>query len=95
VCVFRIQEAIRRLLHLIPTDPAVVDVLDKLTARRSSASATAVAFDVARSASAATLFGAASGASLNRAASAAPPLTPTKCNTFSLSRDHTFPSLHS
>ena len=45
---FRIQETIRRLLHLIPTDPAVLEVLEKVASRRSAASAfsTAAAFDV-------------------------------------------------
>lgn len=43
----RIQETIRRLLHLIPTDPAVLEVLEKVASRRSAASAfsTAAAFD--------------------------------------------------
>lgn len=44
----RIQETIRRLLHLIPTDPAVLEVLEKVASRRSAASAfsTAALFDV-------------------------------------------------
>lgn len=44
---FRIQETIRRLLHLIPTDPAILEVLEKVASRRSAASAfsTAAAFD--------------------------------------------------
>jgi hypothetical protein len=46
--IFRIQETIRRLLHLIPTDPAVLEVLGKVASRRSAASAfsTAASFDV-------------------------------------------------
>lgn len=57
-CIQRIQETIRRLLHLMPTDPAVLDILDKVTVRRSAASAfaTAATFDVARSASTANMF---------------------------------------
>ncbi|KAI9556016.1 hypothetical protein GHT06_018579 [Daphnia sinensis] len=44
----KIQETIRRLLHLIPTDPAVLEVLEKVASRRSAASAfsTAALFDV-------------------------------------------------
>lgn len=44
----RIQETIGRLLHLIPTDPAVLEVLEKVASRRSAASAfsTAALFDV-------------------------------------------------
>ena len=66
----------------MPTDPAVMDVLDKVAVRRSAASAfpTAVPFDVTRSPSATSHFGNASFARVTPIASlaAAAPPSPSK-----------------
>lgn len=66
----------------MPTDPAVMDVLDKVAVRRSAASAfpTAVPFDVTRSPSSTSHFGNASFARVLPTASlaAAAPLSPSK-----------------
>lgn len=46
---FRIQETIRHLLHLIPSDPSIIDVLDKVAIGRSATSYSAAAvFDASR-----------------------------------------------
>lgn len=72
----------------MPTDPAVMDVLDKVAVRRSAASAfpTTVPFDVTRSPSATSNFGTASFARVMPTASltTATPPSPSKGMSYSL-----------
>lgn len=88
----RIQETIRRLLHLIPSDPSIIDVLDKVAIGRFAASSCSAAatFDATSRSTSANVFG---SSSFNRSGASGGNASPLKSKILILSYLDIFQSI--